>query len=44
VFRVLTVVLLLAATAGAQDWAKERLLKSPRHQGWARVKAILKKM
>ncbi len=32
------VCLLLAASASAQDWAKARLEKSPRHQEWVVVK------
>src|SRR5687768_3038935 len=32
------VFLLLAASAGAQDWAKARLEKSSRHQEWVVVK------
>ena len=31
-------VLLAAAPASAQDWAKARLEKSPRHQEWVKVK------
>ena len=36
----LTTILFLAAleTAPAQDWAKERLEKSPRHLEWVKVK------
>jgi carboxymethylenebutenolidase len=33
-----SVLLLLAMPALAQDWAKERLEKSPRHQEWVAVK------
>jgi carboxymethylenebutenolidase len=33
------VILGLAATAWAQDWAKDNLEKSPRHQEWVDVKA-----
>src|ERR1700751_1987356 len=33
----LIVVLLLAAVAPAQDWAKARLDKSPRHGEWVKV-------
>jgi len=33
----LTAVLFLAVSAGAQDWAKARLEKSPRHQEWVKV-------
>ncbi len=29
---------LAAVTAPAQDWAKARLEKSPRHQEWVKVK------
>lgn len=31
-------IVLLAVSAGAQDWAKPRLEKSPRHQEWVQVK------
>lgn len=31
-------VVLLAFNAGAQDWAKARLEKSPRHHEWVKVK------
>jgi carboxymethylenebutenolidase len=34
----LGVVLLVAAVASAQDWAKARLEKSPRHGEWVKVK------
>ncbi|HEV7867764.1 MAG TPA: dienelactone hydrolase family protein [Chthoniobacteraceae bacterium] len=33
------VLLALAATAAAQDWAKERLEKTPRHLEWVKVKS-----
>jgi carboxymethylenebutenolidase len=32
------VILALAQVASAQDWAKEKLAKSPRHQEWVTVK------
>ncbi len=35
---LLTAFLLIAATASAQDWAKTRLDKSPRHLEWVKVK------
>ena len=35
----LAACLLFAGTAAAQDWAKARLEKSPRHQEWVAVKA-----
>ena len=31
-------ILAMAQTASAQDWAKERLAKSPRHFEWVTVK------
>jgi carboxymethylenebutenolidase len=34
----LSAVLLMAAVARAQDWAKARLEKSPRHKEWVKVK------
>ena len=34
----LTFALLVALTTSAQDWAKARLDKSPRHQEWVKVK------
>ena len=34
----LTFSLLFALAASAQDWAKGRLEKSPRHQEWVKVK------
>jgi carboxymethylenebutenolidase len=34
----LVVALCLAPAAGAQDWAKARLEKSPRHQEWIKLK------
>jgi carboxymethylenebutenolidase len=34
----LVTVALLAPAAGAQDWAKAKLAKSPRHQEWVKVK------
>ena len=34
----LTFSLLFALTTSAQDWAKARLDKSPRHQEWVKVK------
>jgi carboxymethylenebutenolidase len=34
----ITVMLVIAAGAGAQDWAKARLEKSPRHGEWVKVK------
>lgn len=37
-FRLLVLVSLFAATAPAQDWAKERLEKSPRHLEFVKVK------
>ena len=33
------VVLLATGSSAAQDWAKARLEKSPRHQEWVKVKA-----
>src|SRR5215467_11598326 len=35
---ILIVALLAALPATAQDWAKARLEKSPRHQEWVKVK------
>ena len=35
---LLVAVLLAAITAPAQDWAKARLEKSPRHLEWVKVK------
>lgn len=35
---VIITVLLAAVSASAQDWAKQRLDKSPRHQEWVMVK------
>jgi carboxymethylenebutenolidase len=37
-FGVVTLVLLVAVSVSAQDWAKQRLEKSPRHQEWVKVK------
>ena len=34
----LAALLLLAAAVSAQDWAKERLEKSPRHGEWIKLK------
>src|SRR5262245_34836124 len=34
----LAAVILIAPAAGAQDWAKAKLEKSPRHQEWVKVK------
>ena len=34
----LAAVLLLAAAAPAQEWAKARLEKSPRHGEWVKIK------
>ena len=34
----LAALLLAAAAAPAQDWAKERLEKSPRHGEWVKIK------
>ena len=33
-----SLALLLPAAAGGQDWAKEKLEKSPRHREWVKVK------
>ncbi len=35
---VFAAILFAAGVAGAQDWAKARLEKSPRHQEWVKVK------
>jgi carboxymethylenebutenolidase len=35
---VVIALLLIPACASAQDWAKQRLEKSPRHQEWVKVK------
>ena len=35
---LLMTALMLAISAGAQDWAKAKLEKSPRHQEWVKVK------
>lgn len=35
---IVTVFLLASMSSSAQDWAKQRLDKSPRHQEWAQVK------
>jgi len=35
---ILALIALTAPVAAAQDWARERLTKSPRHQEWASVK------
>lgn len=37
-FIVTTLILLAAVSADAQEWAKQRLEKSPRHQEWVQVK------
>ena len=37
-FMVVTVLLTAASAGFAQDWAKQRLEKSPRHQEWVKVK------
>ncbi len=37
-FFIITLTLLVIAPASAQDWAKQRLEKSPRHQEWVQVK------
>jgi carboxymethylenebutenolidase len=37
-FSLLTATLLVAGTASAQDWARARLEKSPRHGEWVTVK------
>jgi carboxymethylenebutenolidase len=36
--RIFAVLLLAAVAAGAQDWARQELEKSPRHREWAAVK------
>lgn len=36
--RIFVVLLLAAVSAGAQDWARQELEKSPRHREWASVK------
>src|SRR5687768_4835112 len=36
---IVTIVLLLPVSAAAQDWALERLEKSPRQKEWVEVKA-----
>src|SRR5215469_783515 len=37
-FATLVFLFLLAQTAGAQDWARQRLEKSSRHREWVTVK------
>jgi carboxymethylenebutenolidase len=39
VFVIVTALVLAPAFASAQDWVKQRLEKSPRHQEWVQVKA-----
>src|SRR6202047_730932 len=36
--RIALVLVLAAAAASAQDWARERVEKSPRHREWVSVK------
>jgi len=40
--RTFLILMILAAaqTVSAQDWAKEKLLKSPRHSEWVTVKHV----
>src|ERR1051326_8111448 len=38
IFPILLTVLLLPGIAQAQDWARDRLAKSPRHHEWVTVK------
>src|ERR1044071_1879713 len=35
---IVIVLMAVASQAGAQDWAKARLEKSPRHREWVKVK------
>ena len=36
---IIATLLLIAATASAQDWAKQRIEKSPRHREWVTIKS-----
>jgi carboxymethylenebutenolidase len=36
---IVAVLLLVSVSSSAQDWAKQRLEKSPRHQEWVKVKS-----